>query len=89
MLAQVFRRDISMEGPTRSCSKAIRPGTGMAAGDLFAASGFWIPTGIFAPPGLITQRIDILREVVVKKSTTNHPESRPGMLKTVIANPWA
>jgi hypothetical protein len=62
---------------------------GMAAGKLFAVSGFWIPTGIFAPPGHITQRIDILREFFVKNLTTNYSESRPGRLKTVIANPWA
>jgi hypothetical protein len=62
---------------------------GMAAGKLFAVSGFWIPAGIFAPPGHITQRIDILREFFVKNLTTNYSESRPGRLKTVIANPWA
>jgi hypothetical protein len=61
----------------------------MAAGGLFAVSRFWIPVGIFAFPGHITQRVDILREFVVKNSTTSSSESSPSMLKTVIANPWA
>jgi hypothetical protein len=50
---------------------------GMAAGELFAVSGFWIPTGIFASPGHIIQRIDILREFqfLVKNLTTKYSES--------------
>ena len=82
-----FLRDISVEGPTRSCSKALVPGTGMAAGGLFAVSAFWLPTRIFLPPGHITQCIDIFRELFFKSSITNSPESRPGMLKSVTANP--
>ena len=56
---------------------------------LFAQGrAWWIPTGVFAPPGHIIQRIDVLREVVPQNSITNSPESRPGILKSVIANPW-
>jgi hypothetical protein len=61
-----FLRDISVEGPTRSCSKALVPGTGMAAGGLFAVSAFWLPTRIFVSPGHITQCIHIFRELFFK-----------------------
>jgi hypothetical protein len=59
----------------------------MAAGGFVAASGLWIPTAIFVPPGHIIQCIDILWEVVVKNLITHSPESRSGMLKSAMANP--
>jgi hypothetical protein len=48
----------------------------MAAGGLFAVSGFWFPTGIFVPPRCITQCIDIFREIFVRSSITNSKPTR-------------